>query len=396
MSTPAELERHAAAVAAAGTDPGELAAVMAWRCAPRRRPDALRRRLRDAGGGGGADRPAAALARLARSDGGLDGAVADVAAGVLRRWAGLDVTAALVGDPAYPPTLAAGWPTLDPPVVLAWRGGPPGGATPSVAIVGSRRASAYGQEVATLLATAVAAAGARVVSGGAVGIDAAAHTAALDRPGGTTVVLGCGHDVRYPAAHARDGGLFARIAAAGGSIVSELLPATAPHPGVIRGRNRIVAGLADVTVVVEGGARSGALLTATAAAERGRDVLAVPGDVLAPGSAAPLRLLREGARPCTGPDDVLALLDLPDRSPSGAAAGAAAGVDCSADPSGLLPDDVRSALHRAGPRGLPLEDVGLAHSGPLGPLLGRLTRARLAGLVEEVPGGLRLTRPSDR
>lgn len=392
MSALAEVERHAADVAAEGTDPAALAAVVAWSCAPRRRPDALRRRLRDARGEVGGGRPAAALELLARSDGGLDGPVADVVAGVLRRWAALDVTATLVGDPAYPTTLAAGWPTLDPPVVLAWRGSPPGDVGPSVAIVGSRRASAYGTEVATLLASAVAAAGARVVSGGAVGIDAAAHLAALDRPGGTTVVLGCGHGVRYPAVHARDGGLFDRIIAAGGSVVSELLPEAAPHPGVIRGRNRIVAGLADVTVVVEGGGRSGALLTATAAAERGREVLAVPGDVLAPGSAAPLRLLREGARPCTGPDDVLALLDLPERPP----AGAAAGVDGPSDPTGLLPEDVRAALHRAGPRGLPLEDVGLAHAGPPGPLLARLTRARLAGLVEDVPGGLRLTRPSDR
>lgn len=398
MSGLAEVERRAAAVAADGTDPGALAAVMAWRCGPRRRSDALRRRLRDAAddAGGGGDRPAVALARLVRSDGGLGGSVADVAAGVLRRWAALDVTAALVGDPAYPHILAAGWPALDPPVVLAWRGSPPGDAGPSVAIVGSRRASTYGTEVATQLASAVAAAGVRVVSGGAVGIDAAAHTAALDRPGGTTVVLGCGHGVRYPAAHARDGGLFARIVAAGGSVVSELLPATAPHPGVIRGRNRIVAGLADVTVVVEGGDRSGALLTATAAVERGRDVLAVPGDVLAPGSAAPLQLLREGARPCGGPDDVLALLEPPEELPERPPPGTAADLRPPPDPSGLLPADVRAALHRAGSRGLPLEDVGLAHAGPPGPLLARLTRARLAGLVEDVPGGLRLTRPSDR
>ena len=392
MSTPTEVERSAAAVAADGTDPAELAAVVAWRCGSRRRPDALRRRLRDADGPA-VGRPAAALARLARSDGGLDGAVATVAVGVLRRWAALGVHAALVGDPTYPRTLAAGWPAVDAPPLLAWRGRPPGAVTPGVAIVGSRRASAYGTEVATLLAAAAADAGVRVVSGGAVGVDAAAHAAARARAGGTTVVLGCGHGVGYPAAHARDGGLFARILAAGGTLVSELLPEASPHPGVIRGRNRIVAGLADVTVVVEGGGRSGALLTATAAADRGREVLAVPGDVLAAGSAAPLRLLREGARLCTGPDDVLTLLDLPERAHRTSGDG---GPGAPSDASAVLPDDVLAALQRAGPRGLPLEDLGLAHAGPAGPLLARLTRARLAGVVEDVDGVVRLTRPSDR
>jgi DNA processing protein len=214
----------------------------------------------------------------------------------------------LVGDPAYPSRLAEGWPDLDAPVLLAWRGEPPSTVGPGVAIVGARNATGYGTAVAELLATAVARAGGRVVSGGAVGIDAAAHAAALGLPGGTTVVLGCGHDVAYPVPHARRGGLFDRVLQDGGTLVSELLPEVTAHPGVIRARNRIVAGLAEVTIVVEGGGRSGALLTASAAADRGREVFAVPGDIMAPGSVAPLRLLAEGARACTGPADVLALM----------------------------------------------------------------------------------------
>ncbi|MEX0869263.1 MAG: DNA-processing protein DprA, partial [Nitriliruptoraceae bacterium] len=138
-------------------------------------------------------------------------------------------------------------------------------------------------------------AGARVVSGGAVGVDAAAHHASLASPGGTTVVLGCGHQVSYPRPHARTGGLFAQVVASAGTVCSELLPYEPPRPGAVRARNRVVAGLADVVVVVEGGTHSGSLLTASAAAEWGRTVLAVPGDVRAPGSQAPHRLLAEGA-----------------------------------------------------------------------------------------------------
>ena len=231
-----------------------------------------------------------------------------------------------------------------------------------------------------------------MVSGGALGIDADAHTAALGLPGGTTVVLGCGHDVAYPAPHARRGGLFDRILEDGGTLVSELLPEVVAHPGVIRARNRIVAGLAEVTVVVEGGGRSGALLTAGAAAERGREVLAVPGDMTAPGSVAPLRLLAEGARVCTGPSDVLALIPTagPDRSADRTPASGASDRSVGDAATSGLPPSVHRALRRAGPRGLAVEDLALVHDGGAGALLAMLTRARIAGVVEDVDGGVRL------
>jgi len=423
-----EAARLARSVAQDGTDPRVLATVLAWTCGPRRSADALRRRLRDArtgdGGEAGADHGAATqgaseqLARIARSDGGLDGPLADVACRVLGRWAARGVRVAIVGDPAYPARLAEGWPGLDAPVLLAWRGEPPATAGPGVAIVGARNATPYGTGVAELLATAVARAGGRIVSGGAVGIDAAAHGAALGLPGGTTVVLGCGHDVSYPVPHARPGGLFERVLEDGGTLVSELLPDAGAHPGVIRARNRIVAGLAEVTVVVEGGSRSGALLTATAAAERGREVLAVPGDITAPGSAAPLRLLAEGARPFTGPRDVLELLpDVPRPAlPDGAQrVGAASPQAAASHAYGGLPAAVYCALARAGPRGLAVEDLVVTHPGGAAALLAVLTRARIVGVVEDVVGGIRLrpvrpvppprpapraheahTRPSDR
>lgn len=397
MSTIVEVERALRRVAAPGTDPAALAAVLAWACGPRRSADALRRRVRDAVEAAPRARaPSRAVAAEARADGGLDGPVADAALHVAARWTALGVRVALVGDPAYPATLAEGWPSLDAPVLLAWRGEPPASAGPGVALVGARNASGYGTGVAELLATAVARAGGRIVSGGAVGIDAAAHAAALGLPGGTTVVLGCGHGVGYPATHARRGGLFDRVLDDGGTLVSELLPDTPAHPGVIRDRNRIVAGLATVTVLIEGGVRSGALLTAGAAAERGRDVLAVPGDIHAPGSAAPLRLLSEGARPCTGPADLLALLP---HAPAPAHGDVGTGDDRAGGAGSVdLPDAVVAVLQRAGPRGVALQELGAVHAGPPGPLLAMLTRARIAGVLEDVPGGLRLrtARPSDR
>lgn len=408
MTRLAEVERAVATVSAPGTDPAAVAALLTWTCGPRRSADVLRRRIRDdvtrASGPVGAGAAAGALAEVARADGGLDGPLADVALRVVGIWARLGVRVAIVGDAAYPELLAQGWPELDGPVLLAWRGEPPAAAGPGVAIVGARNATAYGAGVAELLASAVARAGGRVVSGGAVGIDAAAHAAALGLPGGTTVVLGCGHAVRYPVPHARAGGLFERVLDDGGTLVSELLPEVTAHPGVIRARNRIVAGLASVTVVVEGGGRSGALLTAGAAADRGREVLAVPGDILAPGSAAPLRLLGEGARACTGPADVLDLLpgidrrSRPpggDRPPGGLPSGLPSGLG---DGPGVLPGPIHRALERAGPRGIAVEELAPLHPGGAGALLALLTRARVAREVEDVAGGVRLraARPSVR
>jgi len=393
----------AAAVAAPGTDPDLLARLVASACRGGRDPDRLRRQLA-AAPDGPAD-AAGAAARVAALSGapsgpdaaGLRAAVADA----LRRWTSLGVRVAAVGDPGYPARLAEGWPTLDAPTLLAWRGLAPTEAGPGVAIVGARRATPYGLDVAGELAAAVARAGARVVSGGAHGIDAAAHEAALGLPGGTTVVLGCGHGVGYPRAHAARGGLFDRILEDGGTLVSELLPDVAPHPGIIRARNRIVAGLAEAVVVVEGGERSGSLLTAAAAADRGRSVLAVPGDVRAPGSVAPLRLLSEGAAPYLGPGSALALLPAGHRramraADAAAAAAADAGrggrtVGVAAAAAGPLPPAVVVVLERAWPRLLTPAEVARSSGCEAGDLLAGLVRARLAGVVEAVGDGVRLT-----
>jgi DNA processing protein len=388
----------AARVAAGGTDPDALVALVGWACRPGQQLDVLRRRARDASDlAECAVGPSGAATLLASIAGSPPGWLDVAMLRVLGAWERLGVRVAIVGDPTYPARLAEGWPALDAPTLLAWRGSPPTDAGPGVAIVGARVASAYGLEVATWLAESVARAGGRVVSGGAVGVDAAAHRAALGLPGGTTVVLGCGHSVTYPAGHARRGGLFDRVLDDGGTLVSELLPEVQAHPGVIRARNRILAGLAEVTVVVEGGSRSGALITATAAAERGRAVLAVPGDVRAPGSAAGLRLLAEGAEPCGSPADVLAHLPPVALArhavrPAGSGSASVAAASDPAAAAGALAPAVLRLLQRAWPRPLDVDELAQESGVAAAPLLTMLTRARLAGGLEDVEGGVRLRR----
>jgi DNA processing protein len=142
-----------------------------------------------------------------------------------------------------------------------------------VAIVGSRAASESGRSIATALATGLGAAGHAIVSGGALGIDAAAHRGALQARAATFAILGCGVDVVYPDRHAR---LFDEIAGAGG-LVSEYEPGTAPRKGNFPARNRIIVALSDAVIVVEARSRSGALVTARLARAQGVPLLAVPG-----------------------------------------------------------------------------------------------------------------------
>jgi DNA processing protein len=389
VSTPAltALERACAPLAADGTDPALLATVLAWTVRPRRSLESLRRRALDTGIT--ADAVTRRLHDWTRTE--VDAGDAAAAAGLVAGWRRHGCRLSVVGDPGYPPRLAEGWPSSDGPVLLATRG-TLSDAPASVAFVGARRASAYGTGVTAWLAEAAAGAGAHVVSGGAVGIDAAAHRAAVGRPGATTVVLGCGHDVPYPREHARPGGLFAAVVAAGGALVSEQLPSVPPRAGIVRARNRIVAGLADVVVVVEGGARSGSLLTATAALERGRAVLAVPGDVRAPGSHAPHRLLREGAAPCTAPADLLEVLGLG----VGASLAASATPSAVAATTSVLPPGLRAALEAAWPRARPLDELLADTAITAGAALAAITRAQLAGEVVERADGLVLRKDPGR
>lgn len=214
----------------------------------------------------------------------------------------------VVGEPGYPRRLADAWPELGAPLWLAVRsptGRLPDG--PAVAVVGTRRPSLDGLRTGRALGRLLARHGITVISGLARGIDQEAHRGALDAGGATAAVLGTGLDVDYPA---KDGTLRAEIADAGG-LATELAPGAPPHARHFLARNRIISGLADATVVVEGRARSGALQTARMAASQGRDVFAVPGSLHQPTARGPLDLIRDGARCVTQLDDVLEAVKQP-------------------------------------------------------------------------------------
>jgi DNA processing protein len=171
----------------------------------------------------------------------------------------------------------------------------------SVAVVGARAATAYGLHVASTLASDLAGSGWTVVSGGAFGIDKAAHTGALAARGVTVAVLACGVDVSYPPSN---DALFARIAA-DGLLVSEVPPGAAPHRGRFLVRNRVIAALTRGTVVVEAAVRSGALSTANEAERLGRPVMGVPGPVTSSMSQGVHRAMRDGAIVVTGAAEVV-------------------------------------------------------------------------------------------
>jgi DNA processing protein len=202
-----------------------------------------------------------------------------------------------LNDDDYPPLLAK---TFDPPVVLYYRGRLPA-IQPLIAVVGARRASAYGRNAATMIASQLADAGMGVVSGAARGIDTAAHRGALEQNGYTVAVLGCGVDIVYPPENAK---LLAAIAERG-AIVSEYAPGTAPLAKFFPVRNRIISGLSQGTVVVEAAEKSGSLITADFALEEGRDVFAVPGSIFSAASRGTHRLIKQGAKPVESAADIL-------------------------------------------------------------------------------------------
>jgi len=176
----------------------------------------------------------------------------------------------------------------------------------SVAIVGTRRATAYGRQVAGETARTLAHSGVTIVSGLARGIDGVAHQAALDAGGRTIAVFGCGVDRIYPPEHRQ----LADSIIANGALISDYPMGTPPEAYNFPPRNRIISGLSMATVVVEAGLRSGALITANFAAEQGREVFAVPGHVTAPQSKGPNSLIRDGAHPLLDPKEILEVLEM--------------------------------------------------------------------------------------
>ena len=212
-------------------------------------------------------------------------------------------------DPSYPAALAA---IADPPFVLWTRGrGIAALERPAVALVGSRAASPHGLAVAERLGADLAARGIVVVSGLARGVDSAAHRGALDGGGSTVAVLGSGADVIYPPEHAA----LAREIERTGVVMSELAPGTPPLPLFFPLRNRIISGLSRAVVVIEAGEKSGSLITARLALDQGREVLAVPGNVLSGRNRGAHGLLRDGAKIVEDADDILEELGFPVKGP---------------------------------------------------------------------------------
>lgn len=253
---------------------------------------------------------------------------------------------------------------------------PPNG--PRVAIVGSRRPSPYGEAVAEQLGLDLARAGVIVVSGLALGIDAAAHRGALNGGGVTVAVMGTGVDVIYPSAHTV---LAEAILAAGGALVSQFPDGTAPRRHHFPARNHTIAALSDVVVVVEAAEGSGALITAEAALDLHKEVMAVPGSVFSPLSVGTHGLLRDGAGLVQNVRDVLAALH---------AAGEVLD-DPLATPRSLgfrLPKHRDGILsHLSDVLAVNAADLARKLQLPIAEVLGRLTSLELEGAVKRHQGG---------
>ena len=211
----------------------------------------------------------------------------------------------LMGDPEYPAVLRE---LFDPPPFLFVLGDLAVLARPTVAIVGTRRSTAYGERITDTIATALASAGACVVSGMARGIDGVAHRAALRCRGATAAVLGTGVDVAYPVGHR---GLHHAIVERG-VVLSEFPCGSGALPASFPRRNRIIAALARATIVIEAGEKSGALITSNHAQDLNRDVGVVPGPVDSPQCVGSNRLMQMGAHPILDAGDALLLMHLED------------------------------------------------------------------------------------
>ena len=274
-------------------------------------------------------------------------------------------------DADFPTSLAT---LTDLPPVLWYRGQLAVAQPPAIAIVGSRAASAVAMETASRLAADVAAAGITVVSGLARGVDSAAHRGAL-QTGRTIAVLGSGVDRVYPPEHLD----LAKEIARDGLIVSEFPPGTPPLPHHFPMRNRLISGLSLGVVVIEASEKSGSLITASCALEQGRDVMAVPGNVLSGRNKGGHALLRDGAKIVETADDIVRELNWPDRG-SAAQEGqiSSCNVLASSDPliCGMTP-------------GEPYDVDALKASSGLEPtrLLSRLLDLELRGVVRRAGGG---------
>jgi len=360
-------------------------------------------RLRDPAAGAAALGVPAAVLRAARK-------LLPRAAAIARREEEharrLDARIVTAADPGYPAPLR----DLDlPPPSLYVRGtlppadpppAPGGGDRAAVAIVGSRRADAYGRETAELFGRELAAAGLTVVSGFARGVDAAAHRGALAAdgapPSATVAVLGTGLGVDYPRGHRRLGDAIA----ARGALVTELPCGVKPKAWQFPVRNRLIAALAGATLVIRAARRSGSLVTARFALDLGRDVLAVPGRIFASGAKGTNALIADGAFPALAPSQVLQILGVepapppaesPDAAPAAEGHAGEGSSDGSPGPPGL-PGRLLAAMAPATPESP--EALAARVDAPVDRVLGALLELELSGRVRREPGPAFVRRPA--
>ena len=296
---------------------------------------------------------------------------------------GADRHVLALGDSAYPARLLA---TADPPLLLYVQGNAALLSARSVAIVGSRQATAQGLDSAQSLATALCGRGWVVVSGLAQGIDGAAHVGALAAPNGagTVAVVGTGLDIVFPTAHWR---LAQRIAAAG-AIVSEYAPGMPALPAHFPQRNRIIAGLSEGTLVVEAALRSGSLITARMALEAGREVFAMPGSVHAQQSRGCHALIKQGAKLVESAEDILEELRRPELPGTNRRATPASDpADAFDSPDGSAPPE-DALLQALGFDPTTLDALQARTGLPTPQLNARLLELELNDQVARLPGGL--------
>jgi DNA processing protein len=271
-------------------------------------------------------------------------------------------------DTAYPSALRE----IDqPPPVLYLRGAYIPEDDRAIAIVGTRRLTPYGRQVADELAAYLAHHGLTIVSGLARGVDAVAHEGALKAGGRTIAVMGSGVDVIYPPENKH----LAEQIIKQGALISDYPMGTQPEGVNFPPRNRIISGLARATVVVEAGEKSGALITATFAAEQGREVLAVPGTIHAPQSKGANRLIQQGARPLLAMQDVLEAIDFEHAQEHYQA-------------RTLFPADEKEAaiLRILSDEPLSMDEIGVVSGLPIEKVSSTLVLMELKGMVSQVGG----------
>lgn len=288
------------------------------------------------------------------------------------------IAAVACSDPLYPQRLRQ---ISGLPVVLFWRGhdiGPLFQDANVATIIGTRRPTGYGRLMARRIAEPLAQSGIIIVSGLARGIDTVAHEAALAAGRPTVGVLACGVDIAYPPENA---GLIERISATG-AVISEHVPGTPPVRTYFPARNRILSGLSDAVIIIEASLKSGSMITASYAADQGRDVYAVPGNALSRESEGCNRLIREGAFLLTEAEDVLWRIPSARRLDAFSAA-----LDSQSDD----PEEEDAICHLLRGGAMTLNDLSSLLGEPLPEILCRLTDLEIRGSIRRDRGHFTLT-----